>query len=1729
MLQKIKNKRSKKYNVSELLNSKKTKKSKNIINSYVLDRQNKKNKQYGGFSFTIPSTSSGAPNIEHFKATGKLSYASLKRDVSRAILWAKLKQKGKFWKSTDKKKLIIHSALLKAHLFFTRMKIENTRMKNTLKLLIGNKDSGLNIVQTMIDEIFELQSDIDKGYLEDTSKGLDYDENNGSTTSNKKINKLIDKQDKIRKTLIKYTRFNSDNDLGKCTGSQGGLGTIMGNNERKIICLLRKFRKHEGKFNLYFNKFHNQYEIFIKASGCSGEIESAKLNFFSIEEDNKQMPSIYENTKCDKADIAATYDKVMEDLNKVDENSNKIQKQKNNKAALSKKLMEQASNFATLIKSFNERLGLFIKIFSIAEAYGIHHYKANIAKKVKTMSLFRKEDQRYLIKQENLTLLASDPVFIKEFTDIINNLEKTDPLLHTSTGTDEKNIETTIIPNIPILITSFADMKILSINFDKMEYDPDMNMNMWELLKLKNAGIFNNDYYDTPSILCIQNCDPLIVQDFELIIPNKDTFIASHIVKTSRLGIHTPSFEIANAIAGLPDEDIDEAATKLAAAYNPPLANNAIDAAAAATRAAIHAVAAAVAAVADLKVKYKLVAYSYHGAEKKHNAIFIKENVLGKDNVNLLPDEISKIKPVDQTSYFQLNYTPENMTPIETQKSFASVNLQLTPAAEPKFINLVTTELIGSDPENDLKHMIDINNFKNDQKFNDGLRGAQIRGMFSLIQKYKGITPDIICGDLGVMDNNQFIYSGAIQIVKDKNFITNSPDVSLNAAIIKFYTDGITQFPNTTYNKTPVTNQHFYTKDIDHTTSNYIFYKNTINIPPPPASAYGPQNIINIGEFGGILPIGIKLNIPNGSLHDIVASTQLVRLKKNTANPTKLYTEKELKDIIRMLDKLMGNFTYGYKPFLKRDLGCFSFDGDDIPDSERSPFSIRSATGKKDVEKAETLNTFYAMNYPCFIETYLYQLSGFFKNPSSGAVYYNENQIIFGKETPRAAKGKLRFFDKVKPDNVDIIARMLLIPSEHLKEISGIDIKDKSNIKSYDTLSQMFCIQYYRDVVQNLLEERLTKMEITSNNGLLAKLKEKDGEGNLVNIANPTQAWKLISRLYEYIFIMLKLKFIDYQIEKSIAIPGAPGVSRAPGTPLALAGKSTSIEAAMKAYMNQRKQFNNILKACTKMIQNLHKTYDEMLNCKTVEKSNERKDKYDEYKENLNTYVNGNEGDEGDENTIDNFLITILNNMQRLATGIKNDKLNNDIEQYKAVLKNINDIILMSDDTNTNTNPNWNKSIFKKYYDEILPVIKDIYDDDDDDTSYINNYTTYQANIKEFFTNFLKQNYTNLYKIIYDKLINYLTYRYNIYYNIPQNTVPPNGYPTILNNYDQQYLLNIKQIISNVYNKYYNEVKNFNLPDNYDVAIPLSNQNNIYYKFTEKLKTLITQTIEEIFKILQLENKIQNFNKSIENAKEWYNTDKIPDILAFVIIYYFNIIFIDLDINSDDVPSLIINNSVSFIDNLYDKAKEMFESLQNINQKIKKFDTEHDNLIMHQKTNINLLDTEYIEVYNRVVIDETIVKYQYAENNYNVNEYMKNQADILAQNKHNYPLVLEIFKIGLKYILAIDEYMHTIDKITKDYIQNFKKQNKVDSIFNTESIIKLSQSDILVGGGNKMNKFKNIKSNNKNILNIKNIKQNTKNHSQNHSKKYSKKNIKKYLKRNTKKNNKQNNTKKNKT
>lgn len=1900
MLKKIKNKRSKKNNVSELLNSNQTKinnnkkhiiKKKHIINKNDIITKNIKQK---GGSDPFNNNTGEAKDISYFNVSGTFGYLKLKWAVRLIVAKS---YSNKITGSITPMQYNIIKSLLYTNLYFSRMRLEISRILVTITKLIRNDDSGIKKVQKLINEIFEIQEEIQKSHLLASSKGVEPDLSvfnsikkffSSSKDKDKIIYQLIKKQDEKRLKLMRYSRFDSDKSLTECTL------TNTFDREKTIICLLRKYRKQEGKFNLYYNKFRNEYEKFVKAfPPCESEIDAIKLNFLDIEQ-TKQFDTVFDKSKCDSKKIADNFEDAFRKGVELDDkrlNSKKYQKQKDKMNKISEDFKSKYGKYKALIDSFNKNLDVFKNIIIAIEAYGIRHYKSNISKKDKSIIQKLFTGQRYLIKDEKLTALSSDPKFIDEFIKIIDSLsiQNSDPNLG-AIFSNEKTIEKNIIPEIPILTVNFGELKILSINLKNMPFDPDLNLSMWEFLKMENAIEIGQDSF--PKILCIQNCDPYIAsqEDFVIDLPAAGTHAAG-----------LPQAVVADA------DLVASAAAQIVAAGLVP--------AAAPPAPPVQAV--------DMPVinQYKLAAFSYHGVDKKYNVIFIRKNIIGKDAIPFTINQIKNIKTLDQTQYFSLNYKPESMKLEDTQKSFASASLMFTPnnnniiidagrkartpvipdanpalaaalvpaaniiiaalnaipigiylnigtisrvavisatnavlasantakiiadtvvravqvgaagntyeevaagsasaiaasvtsanpatiaasvavaavvftinplaaaidivyiveserlrsvaaAANPaispankaaaaaghaaavyaaavpgatrnsvaaaaaaaaavayteevalsraggaqindiveaalkvvknmngnpiaftpaiqtfidgvvtaarstgatkesvvdtiinmathpfinndnvtsiavvaamqnartrlnnatfenpptKFINIVTTELIGSDLDKDVTHMIDINKFQNDNRIKDGLRGAQIRNIFELIQKNVGIAkPDIICGDLGgsFLDDYTRQIADIIRLVKPK--ITNPPtDAILIPQIQSFYTFGFDNFNN--YNKLPLPAIH-YTKNIDRSKSNYILYKNTILAP---AVNYGPTNIVqltnNPSPFGGILPIGIQLNINiNNNMNDYnITTKKIVRTKKYSSNNIKLYSEDELKNIIRMLDQLMGNFTYGYIPYLKRDLGCLSFDGDDVT-VNRSDFSYR----KFKTKPPENLKTFYAMSYPSFIEYYLYQLSGFFSNNNSGNVYYSENQIMLGKGVYKS-KNQIKLFDKanIDPENIDIIARMLLIPSAHLKEISGIDINDRNTSTNFNSLSQMFSIQYYRDVVLKLLEERLDQMEITSNDGLLFKLKERDGNGYLINIKDPKQSFKLIRRLYEYIFIMLRLKFIDYQIQKAMTLTIPANVATGSPATKSLSGTSGSVVKIKTAYKAQKQLIDNQIINALPMIERLQITFEELLKTfTTVAAVLAKYDLCGQIRDNILTPI---------LRSID----TILRQMKTYENVIKEKEYNEDIKIYDDKRNKINEIIVQSYHIRPGAGGHdlnqWNKSIFKLYAEKIEVVIDSVYLNA---ASYRARYIPGKTDIIELFKNI------TLYHInlrdygLNQILLDFLT----IVTNIPGQQ---------FNN--QQNIDKLNNLIQRR-----NTLGNTVLPNDYDKS--LNNPNNYFNDFFKKYISIFDELKTLLKTINQLPNIQQIITDFIDEAKKWERDFNIPESIAFSI--YLTLKERAMNLIRGGLAAQQFNGFfLNYYNNLYDLIKNIYNALPDI-QLIQNFDKNKDN-------KLTLLDAN-------ITIYETVADAEYARVQGLINPNPGNPAD----NIPNFNLTIDFIKPAVRYILAVDEYIYTVYGITNQYIDEFKANIDKNLFDDVKNFINNTNNPVLSGGGI-ISKYKHLKSNN---------------------------------------------------
>jgi hypothetical protein len=302
-----------------------------------------------------------------------------------------------------------------------------------------------------------------------------------------------------------------------------------------------------------------------------------------------------------------------------------------------------------------------------------------------------------------------------------------------------------------------------------------------------------------------------------------------------------------------------------------------------------------------------------------------------------------------------------------------------------------------------------------------------------------------------------------------------------------------------------------------------------------------------------------------------------------------LYTKLNLQALMLLLDKYQSVFTLGHKPYLKRDLGCFS-----LLDEE---FGAR---------KLDNLTTLYTLNNPGFIEAYLNKYSGFFNTThgQNDTVYYSENQILRGDSSVPVAQnfdvsttlfyninnnsGTNPIYSKVfqtsSIDNKkqqqqcvrDVMMRMLLIPSKDLVELTGVknirntekpsksknsNTKISNSNKSpesgntisdvgtqtyynpihYVQLAQTFTLKFYRDKALPKLLHRLNqivnyqydKPDVSGKDKRTANpekfieiLLKRNQQGNYINLGNRA----LVANFYEFIFIMLKIKYIDHQI-----------------------------------------------------------------------------------------------------------------------------------------------------------------------------------------------------------------------------------------------------------------------------------------------------------------------------------------------------------------------------------------------------------------------------------------------------------------------------------------------------------------------------------------------------------------------------------------------------------------------
>ena len=280
---------------------------------------------------------------------------------------------------------------------------------------------------------------------------------------------------------------------------------------------------------------------------------------------------------------------------------------------------------------------------------------------------------------------------------------------------------------------------------------------------------------------------------------------------------------------------------------------------------------------------------------------------------------------------------------------------------------------------------------------------------------------------------------------------------------------------------------------------------------------------------------------------------------------TDLFDRLQLTTIIQMLDNIMSICTQGYISYIKRDLGCFSLENNtifsnkvlpqlhtksSITSDKSSLFSKSinniSYSNLEDISKLEInkipidkLKSFYTMNYPSVIETYLYQQSNTFNTGintgDNTPKFYSESQITYTNDNSKKAINFTRNGLLVDTDkkNDDILLRLLLIPTAHLKLLINVDVRNtfeyNINPAKYSAITKKALENFYGTSVLEILENRLSEIinnNFNDNTDIITYLLTKDDSGNLINL---TDSKKLII-LYEIIYIVLRIKFINYHI-----------------------------------------------------------------------------------------------------------------------------------------------------------------------------------------------------------------------------------------------------------------------------------------------------------------------------------------------------------------------------------------------------------------------------------------------------------------------------------------------------------------------------------------------------------------------------------------------------------------------
>ena len=282
---------------------------------------------------------------------------------------------------------------------------------------------------------------------------------------------------------------------------------------------------------------------------------------------------------------------------------------------------------------------------------------------------------------------------------------------------------------------------------------------------------------------------------------------------------------------------------------------------------------------------------------------------------------------------------------------------------------------------------------------------------------------------------------------------------------------------------------------------------------------------------------------------------------------SELYNKEEILNIFNIINTLLRTFSIGSKSYIQRDFGCLSIEKDYYERhgyigftkkiENPSPYKIRS------LDDTNKIN-FYTLNFPSFIEVLLNQKIKNYNFDEDNKLYYSETQYSSeGQNTHRLTP----IFSKYDNDDsltdynkqaiMNVAIRMLLIPSKDLHLITGKDLNDSTRYDQVDyaSLALEFNNTFHKKAITKLEERLKFLLTIDKTKTVIKKEakdverpkhmidllleKKSDSKGSapyLANINFDSTQNNLIFKLYEYLMIMLKLKYYKF-IDKNIHVP----------------------------------------------------------------------------------------------------------------------------------------------------------------------------------------------------------------------------------------------------------------------------------------------------------------------------------------------------------------------------------------------------------------------------------------------------------------------------------------------------------------------------------------------------------------------------------------------------------------